>query len=230
MVEGLIPWPWGANVFLLADDRLTLVDTGLRGSAGAIERYVRRIGRRMEELGLVILTHHHMDHAGALGEIHRKYGPRVAAHVAEVPYVEGQLPAGHSVGGGPSGAFLEVIEPFLKVEPASVDIVLQDGTVLDILGGVQVIHTPGHTLGSICLYIPSRRLALVGDAFSIRPWGLELPTAVSTVDMDLARRSLYRLADLDLEAVCASHGKPFVGDASGKIRQFLAGCAADGAA
>src|SRR5512133_1325942 len=132
-VDGLIPWPWGANVFLLADERLALVDTGLRGSTRAIERYVRRIGRRMEELDLVILTHHHTDHAGSLGDIRRRYGVRVAAHEAEVDYVEGRAPAGHSAGGGPRGALLELIEPLIRVEPAPVDIALRDGSVLDIL-------------------------------------------------------------------------------------------------
>ncbi len=222
-IDGLIPWPWGAIVFLLTGERLALVDTGPMGSATAIERYVRRIGRRMAELDLVVLTHHHIDHTGALAEIRRRYDVRVAAHEAEVGYIEGRIPPAHSVGGGLRGLFLDLIEPFIRVDPAHVDLVLHDGSELDILGGVRVVHTPGHTPGSICLYIPSRLLALVGDAFSIKRRGLELPTHVSTVDMDLARRSLYRLADLDLRVVCPSHGKPFVGDASRKLREFLAG-------
>lgn len=220
-IDGLIPWPWGANVFLIVGERLTLVDAGLRGSLRAIENYVRKIGRDMAEIDMVVLTHHHTDHAGGLGELRRKYSVRVATHEAEIPYVEGRLPAGHSVGGGPRGAILEAIEPFIRVEPARVDVTLRDGSEIDLLGGTRVVHTPGHTMGSICLYIRSRRLALVGDAFSIKPWGLELPTPVSTVDMALARRSLYRLAGLDLRIICPSHGSPFVGDASGRIREFL---------
>lgn len=220
-VDGLFPWPWGAAVFLLVDDRLTLVDTGLKGSSLAIERYVRHIGRRMDEIDLVILTHHHVDHAGSIGELRRRYNVRVAAHEEEVPYVEGRLHSGHSAGGGVRGTILDFMEPVIRIEPSPVDVVLQDGSVLDILGGVRVIHTPGHTAGSICLHIPSSGLAIVGDAFSIKPWGLELPTPVSTVDMNLARRSLSRLADLDLRVICPSHGKPYEGDASGRIRDFL---------
>lgn len=220
-VDGLIPWPWGASVFLLVGERLTLVDSGLRGSLRAIERYVRHIGRRMDDLDLVILTHHHTDHAGSVGEIRREYGVRVAAHEAEVAYVEGRVAAAHSAGGGPRGVFLNLIEPLIRVEPVPVDIVLREGSRLDVLDGVTVVHCPGHTPGSICLYVPSSKLALVGDAFSIKSQGLELPTPVSTVDMDLARRSLLRVAELDLRVVCPSHGKPFVGDGSRAIREFL---------
>lgn len=222
-VDGLVAWPWAASVFLLVDERLALVDTGVRGSGRGIERYVRRIARRMDELDVVVLTHHHVDHAGSLSELRRRHRFLVAAHEAETPYLEGRLPAGHAVGGGVRGLILRLMEPALRMEPASVDVTLQDGSVIDILGGIRVIHTPGHTMGSISLYLPARRLALVGDAFSIKPGGLELPTRVSTVDMDLARRSLSRLAGLDLEVVCPSHGRPFVGDAAGRIREFLAG-------
>ncbi|HEX9017391.1 MAG TPA: MBL fold metallo-hydrolase [Chloroflexota bacterium] len=221
-VDGLIAWPWAANVFLLVDRRLTLVDTGLRGSARAIERYVGRLGRDVGDLELVVLTHHHVDHAGAVAELRRRCRFQVAAHELEIPYLEGRVPAGHSVGGGPSAAFLGLIEPLIRVSPVRVDVPLRDGSELPVAGGVRVIHTPGHTPGSICLYLPAQRLALVGDAFSIKPWGLELPTRVSTLDMDLARSSLERLAELDLEIVCPSHGRPYVGDASQRIRDFLA--------
>ena len=217
-VDGLVAWPWAASVFLLVDERLALVDTGVRGSGRGIERYVRRIGRSMDDLDVVVLTH-----AGSLSELRRRHRFLVAAHKAETPYIEGRLPAGHAVGGGVRGLILRLMEPALRMEPVSVDITLQDGSEIDILGGIRVIHTPGHTMGSISLYLPARRLALVGDAFSIKPGGLELPTRVSTVDMDLARRSLSRLAGLDLEVVCPSHGRPFVGDAAGRIREFLAG-------
>ena len=81
----------GSSVFLLDGERLALIDAGPRGSARRILRYLRVLGRSPGELDLVILTHYHPDHAGGASELARLTGARVAAHVAEVPYLRGDV-------------------------------------------------------------------------------------------------------------------------------------------
>jgi glyoxylase-like metal-dependent hydrolase (beta-lactamase superfamily II) len=82
---------------------------------------------------------------------------------------------------------------------------LADGDQLPVLGGLQVIHTPGHTPGSICLYSPSRRLVIVGDILQRLHGRVTYPNQIFTDDMPLARRSIARLADLDIETILFSH-------------------------
>src|SRR5215211_6966735 len=59
----------GAQVWLLLDEPLTLVDTGTRGSGRAIWRAIERLGRRPADLASIVVTHYHPDHVGALPEL-----------------------------------------------------------------------------------------------------------------------------------------------------------------
>jgi len=85
---------------------------------------------------------------------------------------------------------------------------VQDGDVLPVLGGLRVLHTPGHTPGSICLYSATRRLLIVGDLLQRMRGQVTLPNYFFTDDMPLARRSIARLAELDVETILFSHYPP----------------------
>src|SRR5436309_13789962 len=81
-----------AQVWLLLDGPLTLVDTGTRGSGRAILRAIERLGRRPADLAAIVLTHYHPDHCGALPELLAAFStqhsaPRVAIHAAEAPFL-----------------------------------------------------------------------------------------------------------------------------------------------
>jgi glyoxylase-like metal-dependent hydrolase (beta-lactamase superfamily II) len=85
---------------------------------------------------------------------------------------------------------------------------LTDGDVLPVLDGLQVIHTPGHTPGSVCLYSEARRLLIVGDLLQRNRGAVTYPNYFFTDDMALARRSIARLAELDVETILFSHYPP----------------------
>src|SRR5258708_6095875 len=79
----------GAQVWLLTDGPLTLVDTGTRGSGRAILRAIARLGYAPADLAAIVLTHYHPDHVGALPELLAALAPspHVAIHDAEAPYL-----------------------------------------------------------------------------------------------------------------------------------------------
>ena len=87
-------------------------------------------------------------------------------------------------------------------------IAAEDGDELPVLGGLRVLHTPGHTPGSICLYSATRRLLIVGDLLQRMRGQVTLPNHFFTDDMGLARRSIARLAELDVETILFSHYPP----------------------
>ena len=82
---------------------------------------------------------------------------------------------------------------------------LTDGELLPALGGLVVVHTPGHTPGSICLYSPARRFVIVGDILQYLRGRVTYPNEVFTDDMRQARQSIARLAELDIEMILFSH-------------------------
>jgi glyoxylase-like metal-dependent hydrolase (beta-lactamase superfamily II) len=103
--------------------------------------------------------------------------------------------------------------------PAAVDMPVDDGDVLQILGGIEVLHAPGHTPGSICLYLKQEKVVIVGDAL-VNRFGLGLPSRLFTIDIPRAIQSIKRLAGLDFEIMCFGHGAPLVRGGPNAVSEF----------
>ena len=110
---------------------------------------------------------------------------------------------------------------FSHFDPPPVDVVLQDGDGLDVLGGGTVVHVPGHTPGSIALYFPAEEVLLCGDTIDCRRGQPGLPPRPFTVDMDQALVSAARMSELDFIVLCSGHGDPLVGGAGEKVRTLV---------
>jgi glyoxylase-like metal-dependent hydrolase (beta-lactamase superfamily II) len=100
--------------------------------------------------------------------------------------------------------------------PVEVDEILEEGQVLPILGGLQVLETPGHTPGHISLFSPSAGVLFVGDSIVSRDSGLMASIPANTWDQDAAATSVRKQAALGALVVCSGHG-PVVKDALGKM-------------
>ena len=189
----------GSNAFLIVEDELTLVDAGHRGSIIALRRYLASIGRDISEITRIVCTHGHPDHIGGVHEIARASGARVFMHPADMERLRIRL--GEVFTGRPRpGAIIA----YLTRAPADAT-PLTDGELLPALGGLVVVHTPGHTPGSICLYSPERRFVIVGDILQYLRGRVTYPNEVFTDDMRQARQSIARLAELDIEMILFSH-------------------------
>jgi glyoxylase-like metal-dependent hydrolase (beta-lactamase superfamily II) len=90
---------------------------------------------------------------------------------------------------------------------------IEDGDVLPILGGLHVIHTPGHTPGSVCLYGARDRVLFVGDTLQRRFGRVTTASGLYSDDAREARRQVQRLAELDVETIVFSHYPPLTSGA-----------------
>src|SRR5512133_1914724 len=211
------------NAFLLVGEGLILVDTGLTGSLPAITHYLQRLGYTLDDLDMVVLTHHHLDHTGAVAQLYAQNGVMVAAHEADVPYLDGTLPPPGPLGRSVGGVVLGIGQRLFRMAPVPVGLPLRDGSQLPKSPEIRVIHTPGHTPGSISLYLPDRRALIVGDVVAHK-WGRLVPPGWEwTVDMVENRRSLERLAGLQPEVVGFGHGPAITQGAEQVFRRFLSG-------
>jgi glyoxylase-like metal-dependent hydrolase (beta-lactamase superfamily II) len=217
----LVDGSLGCNVYLILDENITLVDAGLPGNSVIIERYLKKIGRAPKDIEQIFLTHYHPDHIGAVPELHRKYGCHIAIHSIEAPYVEGRLPATTLRTWGAVGTALSLAHQVIPLSPVPVASPLQDGSVFGGSGKGLAIHTPGHTAGSLCLYLPDRRLLFTGDALVHTPLGLDLAGFPVTVDRRQGHRSLLRLTEFSIETLCFGHGSPTLAGGDAALSGFL---------
>jgi len=222
LMEGLR----GGNVYLLVSDKgLTLVDSGLAVDVDRIAPQLQRGGYTLSDLHSIVLTHAHGDHAGGAVELARRSGAQVLAHRAEVPYIEQSKSL-------PVASLAQRLLNWLgdrilfRLSPCQVDRLVEDGDVIEALGAMQMIHTPGHTPGSLCLYQSEQRILFCGDAlFNANPItgrpGLRLPIRLVTVDSAQARDSVGKLSTMAVEVLCCGHGEPIMDGAREKMRAVL---------
>lgn len=210
---------WGANAFLLVDNDLTLIDTGFKGRATQILQEVRQLGYPPRQIANIIITHHHVDHVGSLAALKAATPARVIAHPADAPYINGRLPR---LFPAPLRCLMRVLPPLRSLwtpAPAAVDKLVNDGDELPILGGIKILHTPGHTPGSICLFLPQQRLVIAGDVLGHR-FRLKLPSKAFTVDLAQEIDSIKRVASLDFDIICVGHGSPLLQNARAAVVSF----------
>ncbi|MFD1564211.1 MBL fold metallo-hydrolase [Haloarchaeobius amylolyticus] len=186
---------------------LVLCDVGPQGAVDGLETHLRSLGYDLEDIWLVVLTHHDGDHAGGLSELKERVDAVVATHHAEAPYVAGEREPIKGDGD--------------RYPPVAVDIELADGVrIPTVAGPMEVVATPGHAPGHLSLYFPDGNLLVAGDAL-VADGGEPLagPKPQFTPDMDRAIESVGTLAELEVDHTLCYHGG-YVPEGSDRIREI----------
>jgi glyoxylase-like metal-dependent hydrolase (beta-lactamase superfamily II) len=182
---------------LVLEPELSLIDCGYAGSGPRIAKAITAQGRSAADLTRVVLTHGHPDHAGSAREL-AEGGATILIHPADGAALRTTW---RDVIKRPTrGRVFAAMTP----EPPAFE-PIEDGDVLPMLGGLRVVHTPGHTPGSVCLYGARDRVLFVGDALQRRFGRVSFASGLYSDDHAAARRSVKRLAELDVETVVFSH-------------------------
>lgn len=210
----------GRAYAIIDDDGVTLIDVGLKSAGAKILRQLSRGGYRPEDVKRILITHAHGDHVGALPMLKDATGAMVTASVAETPIVEGREPIHF-----PSKESLSGIPRLMNyagqlLSGTKVDRQVGDGDFIpEVLGGLTVIATPGHSAGHIAFWHAERGLLFCGDAL-MNLFGMRLPFAAFTPDMPEAIRSVQKLAALSPKTIYFGHGNPLTENTAPILQTF----------
>ena len=189
------------SFFVTGDQRLILVDTGFSDAdADIIMDAIKDMGHKHEELKLCILTHRHGDHTGGLKKLKKTLKFQVMAHELDMPAIQ-------------------------KSTGYDVEHVVKGGEQLPDCGGINVLHTPGHTAGHISLHLPRIKTMIAGDAVVSAGEHLVVSPAYLSSDPEAANESVKRLIamNLDLERLLVGHGDDVYGGAKENMARIFAG-------
>jgi glyoxylase-like metal-dependent hydrolase (beta-lactamase superfamily II) len=191
--------------YIVFGDTITLIDTGVSGSEKEIFNTIRSAGRDPSEIALVILTHSHPDHIGAARAIRQVTGCSIAAHPAERAWIE-DVDLQNRERTVPGFAALVGGSVTVDHELLGGDTIESDDTQGN---EILVLHTPGHSKGSISLFLHSEGALFCGDAV---PVAGDLPIYE---DAAASVQSVKRLRELKgIRVILSSWEEPRTGDAA----------------
>lgn len=176
-----------SNCYVIRDRKIALIDTGSGLSTDIVEEVSTRVD--IKKIDMIINTHGHADHCGGNGHFNR-FNVKCLAHEKDIAEME-------------SGRFYGTSSMFGRDIPVRVDEVLHGGDKIDVGGTVlEVIHTPGHTPGSICLYERDARFLISGDTlFSGGNFGR---TDIGGNEQQMVS-SLETISNLDFDLLLPGH-------------------------
>ena len=201
--------PEDAYVYVIdAGSELVMIDAGVGYGKKRIEENIRSMGWQPAQIWHIVATHCHIDHIGGLYAWKEQYGPKIIAHEMDRAGIEGEndlLTAASMYG--------------VSYKPVKVDLLLRGEKESMLLGDLEIhfLHTPGHTPGSISVYIDTKdgRVLFGQDIhgpFS-DSWGS---------DLGQWRHSMKKLLDLKADVLCEGHAGVYRGEKVGEyIRGYL---------
>ncbi len=197
-----------ANCYLIQTETgYILIDTGIKNRRKQLEAAILDAGCQPGDLKLIIITHGHVDHVGNAVYLRDKYGGKIAMHSGDVNMVTG----GGMFADAPQSLMIKIVGFFMNItglgdfETFTPDILLEDNQSLLEYGlDATVLHTPGHSKGSISIIMDSGEL-FSGDLFNGSVEGVTtLVDDQSTLDS-----SVDHLKTMEAVVCYPGHGKPF---------------------
>jgi glyoxylase-like metal-dependent hydrolase (beta-lactamase superfamily II) len=216
------------NSYLVVDgDGVTIIDAGLPRYWKLLEEELAHLGRTLDDVRALILTHGDSDHIGFAGQLSRDKGIPAYLHPADDDRarLEVKKPSRGwgPVKAGPLAGFLwySAREGGLRAKPAGQLRAVEDGQVLDAPGAPRVIHVPGHTPGSIAVHVAAVDALFLGDTMTTRNvlTGVTGPKpAPFTLQPQQAVASLGKVAGVDATWVLPGHGPAYNGGVAEAVR------------
>jgi glyoxylase-like metal-dependent hydrolase (beta-lactamase superfamily II) len=224
------------NAYLVEEaGEVTIVDAAMPGYYDDIPKELAAMGRTVEDVRAVVLTHGHSDHIGFAERVRTEREVPVWIHEADAALARAEADPDDPMGKIRLAPLLGFLWLSLRHGGLKRPIVKSvatygDGATLDVPGSPRVTLVPGHTPGSAALAFPDPDALFVGDAFAtyaVTDGGQGPRIAPFTADRRQALESLRRIASSPASLVLPGHGQPWTQGMAEAVRQVGL---ADGAA
>jgi glyoxylase-like metal-dependent hydrolase (beta-lactamase superfamily II) len=220
------------NAYLLVDGgEVTVIDAGAPAYWGALLRALAGLGRSLEDVRALLLTHGHRDHLGFAERLRRERGIVARIHAADVALARGMAPdPARNVGPMRPLPIIRLLAWAARNgalrQPRLVEVsTFGDGDTLDVPGAPRIIAVPGHTPGSVAFHVPGHDAVFVGDAlvtYAASSGGRGPRISPFTADRALAVASLERLREVEARLVLPGHGAAWTQGARSAVEAAVA--------
>jgi glyoxylase-like metal-dependent hydrolase (beta-lactamase superfamily II) len=228
-VEQITDWLWCLRTPVQAyavrhSDGFHLIDTSTAGREGAILDALGSVaGSAGRDVAIrdVLLTHGHDDHTGSAAALAERSGARILGPTGDASVIEGDRAAPvPTLRDWEVALYEQTLEHVAPAPPVRIDVLVDDGAILDWEVPGRIVAAPGHTPGSVAVLFEDAGVLVAGDAIAshedtpmVGVFNADLPQAVAT---------FRQLATLDVDIACFGHGAPLVGDAGARLQQVAA--------
>jgi glyoxylase-like metal-dependent hydrolase (beta-lactamase superfamily II) len=184
----------GNYAYIILGEEIILVDTGRPGQGKGILKELNSMNIKPEDVKHILITHHDIDHIGSLALIEKETGASIWASKEDIPYICGNK-SRHGI-----KKYLSYIMRTKKPNK-----ILPYPEELRI-GNIEVIPTPGHTPGHVCLLYDE--VLFVGDLFRTSKGKIVPMRSFMNWNESLLKESITKIGSYDFEWICPAHGEP----------------------
>lgn len=207
------------SCYLLGEaGEVTIIDAGVPAYYGELTAELAAMGRTIEDVRALVLTHAHDDHIGFAERLRAERGVPVSIHELDQALARGEV-GNPSAGMGERklGSLLHYMlwlarRGGMRTKPLTEVGTFDPGTTLDVPGALRVIHTPGHTHGSVTFHAPGHDALFVGDALATDAVITERrgpQICPFAADPDEALASLSSIEGIEAHWLLPGHGEPW---------------------
>ena len=184
----------GNYAYLIIGKETILIDTGRPGQGKGILKEIESMGIKPDDIKHILITHHDIDHVGSLAFLEKETRAKIWALKEDIPYIYGDKNRP-----GIKRLFSSIMR---AKKPEKINPYPENQKIIDI----EVIPTPGHTPGHVCLLY--KDILFVGDLVRTSNGQIGPMKSFMNWDTDLAMESIKKVAELPFKWVCPAHGEP----------------------
>jgi len=188
----------GNYSYVILGEEIILIDTGRPGQGKGILNDLKSMDIEPHDVKHILITHHDVDHIGGLAFLQQATGAKIWASKEDIPYIYGEKSR---------PGIKKLISVIMRIKkPENIDHYPGDGKI----GDIEVISTPGHTPGHVCLLY--KDVLFIGDLFRTSNGKPSPMRSFMNWDDSVLKQSLTKIDDYDFKWICPAHGGPIKRD------------------